>query len=115
MAGISAEDGGLRIGATTTVADLARDPRVADYSALATAAAAVASPQLREMGTVAGNLCQQPRCWYFRHPDLRCWLQKYEADRDLAALADPTDRLAILQEDSTRRALLRTATFRIAS
>jgi xanthine dehydrogenase YagS FAD-binding subunit len=35
----------------------------------------VASPQLREMGTVAGNLCQAVRCWYFRHPDLTCWLR----------------------------------------
>ena len=41
----------------------------------AQAAAAVASPQLREMGTVAGNLCQHVRCWYFRHPDLTCWLR----------------------------------------
>jgi xanthine dehydrogenase YagS FAD-binding subunit len=76
LAGIEVADGALRIGATTTVAELARDPRVADgYAALASAATAVASPQLREMGTVAGNLCQQPRCWYFRHPDLRCWLR----------------------------------------
>jgi xanthine dehydrogenase YagS FAD-binding subunit len=76
LAGIETADGALRIGATTSVAELARDPRVADgYAALATAAAAVASPQLREMGTVAGNLCQQPRCWYFRHPDLECWLR----------------------------------------
>jgi xanthine dehydrogenase YagS FAD-binding subunit len=76
MAGIERRQGVLRIGATTTVADVARDADVAaGYAALATAAAAVASPQLREMGTVAGNLCQQPRCWYFRHPDLRCWLR----------------------------------------
>ena len=39
------------------------------------AARAAASPQLREMGTVGGNLCQQVRCWYFRHPDLTCWLR----------------------------------------
>ena len=44
------------------------------YAALASAAAA-ASPQLREMGTVGGNLCQQRRCWYYRHPDLQCWLR----------------------------------------
>ena len=35
---------------------------------LAQAAALVASPQLREMGTVGGNLCQEPRCWYYRYP-----------------------------------------------
>ena len=58
------------------VADVARDPGVgARFAGLAQAAAAVGSPQLREMGTVGGNLCQQVRCWYFRHPDLQCWLR----------------------------------------
>ncbi len=76
LEGIQQQDGGLSIGATTRVADLARDDRVASrFTALAQAAASVGSPQLREMGTVGGNLCQQPRCWYFRHPDLRCWLR----------------------------------------
>ena len=66
---------GLRIGATVRLADLARHAGVhARYAALAEAAAAAASPQLREMGTVAGNLCQHVRCWYYRHPDLTCWL-----------------------------------------
>jgi xanthine dehydrogenase YagS FAD-binding subunit len=76
MDGISLQDGRLRIGATTSVAALTRDPDIGEgYTALASAAAQLASPQLREMGTVAGNLCQQPRCWYFRHPDLECWLR----------------------------------------
>ena len=75
-AGIEPEGDGLRIGAATRIADVARDPGVAArYAVLAQAAAAVASPQLREMGTVAGNLCQAVRCWYFRHPDLECWLR----------------------------------------
>ncbi len=74
--GIAVEDGRLRIGATESVAALTRNDDVrAGYAALAEAASAAASPQLREMGTVAGNLCQQPRCWYFRHPDLECWLR----------------------------------------
>jgi xanthine dehydrogenase YagS FAD-binding subunit len=75
-AGILAAGQGMRIGAATRVADVARDPDViARFAVLAQAAAAVASPQLREMGTVAGNLCQAVRCWYFRHPDLTCWLR----------------------------------------
>ena len=75
-AGIEPAGEGLRIGAATRIADLARDPDVAArYAVLAEAAAAVASPQLREMGTVAGNLCQAVRCWYYRHPDLQCWLR----------------------------------------
>ncbi|MFV2073705.1 MAG: xanthine dehydrogenase family protein subunit M, partial [Thermoanaerobaculales bacterium] len=60
-------DGGLRIGATTTLAAIAGDETVAErFQALAEAAGAVASPQLRAQGTLAGNLCQKPRCWYYR-------------------------------------------------
>jgi len=66
---------GLLIGAATRVADVAGDDRVAErYAALSQAAGAAASPQLRNQGTVAGNLAQHVRCWYFRHPDLTCWL-----------------------------------------
>ena len=62
-----ANDGGLRIGALTTVAEVARSPLVQErYAALAQAAAEVASPQLRNQGTIGGNLCQKPRCWYYR-------------------------------------------------
>jgi xanthine dehydrogenase YagS FAD-binding subunit len=65
----------LVIGAATRVADVAADARIAErYAALAQAAGAAASPQLRNQGTVAGNLAQHVRCWYFRHPDLTCWL-----------------------------------------
>jgi xanthine dehydrogenase YagS FAD-binding subunit len=72
---ISVTAEGLVIGATASVAKLSRDPAVRDdYAALSQAAASVGAQQLREMGTVAGNLCQAVRCWYFRHPDLTCWL-----------------------------------------
>jgi xanthine dehydrogenase YagS FAD-binding subunit len=68
-----AADGGLRIGAAVTLADLERDARVtARFPALAQAAAAVATTQIRSMGTVGGNLCQRPWCWYFRHPQFPC-------------------------------------------
>ncbi|MGE5234926.1 MAG: FAD binding domain-containing protein [Acidobacteriota bacterium] len=64
--------GGLRIGALTTVAEVAAHPDVCrDYPALAAAALAVASPQLRAQGTLGGNLCQKPRCWYYRG-DFHC-------------------------------------------
>jgi xanthine dehydrogenase YagS FAD-binding subunit len=60
-------DGGLRIGALASLAEIAAHPLVAErYRALAQAAASVASPQLRNQGTLGGNLCQRPRCWYFR-------------------------------------------------
>jgi len=68
LKGISAtKDGGLRIGALATLAEIARHPEVAKgWPALAQGAAAAASPQLRNQGTLGGNLCQRPRCWYFR-------------------------------------------------
>ena len=64
--------GGLRIGALTTLTEVAENRQVRDsYQALAEAAAAVASPQLRNQGTLGGNICQRPRCWYFRG-DFHC-------------------------------------------
>ncbi len=60
-------DGGLRIGALTTLSRIAAsDPVVRLYPALAQGAAAAASPQLRNQGTIGGNICQKPRCWYYR-------------------------------------------------
>jgi xanthine dehydrogenase YagS FAD-binding subunit len=73
LKGISAQpDGSVKIGALTTIADIAASvPIKAKYAVLAQAAAAVASPQLREQGTIGGNICQRPRCWYFRS-DIQC-------------------------------------------
>lgn len=60
-------DGGLRIGALTTIAEIAANPVIREkYAALADAAGVIASPQLRNQGTIGGNLNQRPRCWYFR-------------------------------------------------
>ena len=64
---------GLAVGACTTVADLAEEASVAkDYRLLQQAASVIASPQLRNMGTVGGNLCQRPRCWYYRDAATVC-------------------------------------------
>lgn len=60
-------DGGLRIGALATLAEVVESEVVRTrYRALAEAASCVASPQLRNQGTLGGNLCQKPRCWYYR-------------------------------------------------
>jgi xanthine dehydrogenase YagS FAD-binding subunit len=65
-------DGGLRIGAMTTLAQVAAHPTITQrYAALAEAVGSVATPQLRNQGTLGGNLCQRPRCWYFRG-DFHC-------------------------------------------
>jgi xanthine dehydrogenase YagS FAD-binding subunit len=59
--------GALRISAAARVSDIASDARVREhFPALAQACEAVGSPALRHMGTIGGNLCQRPRCWYFR-------------------------------------------------
>lgn len=58
---------GVRIGGLITLDALARDERVRrDHTALAEAAASVATPQIRNAATLAGNVCQRPWCWYFR-------------------------------------------------
>jgi len=67
LKGIEAKPGGMRIGALTTLGEIAGNKDVVErYRALAEAAGSVASPQLRNQGTIGGNLCQRPRCWYFR-------------------------------------------------
>jgi len=61
------DDGGVRIGALTTITEIAEHPLVKEkYPGLAKAAVEVGSPQLRNQGTLGGNLCQKPRCWYYR-------------------------------------------------
>jgi len=61
------DDGSARIGCAVRLADLATHAGVVErYASLAQAAASVGTPQLRNMGTVGGNLAQRPRCWYFR-------------------------------------------------
>lgn len=58
---------GFFIGAMTKISELAEDDLIQkELTVLAEAAKQVASPQLRNVGTIAGNLCQRPRCWYFR-------------------------------------------------
>jgi xanthine dehydrogenase YagS FAD-binding subunit len=58
---------GLRLGALATLDDvLANDKVREEYPSLAQAAEGVTSPQIRSMGTVGGDLCQRPRCWYYR-------------------------------------------------
>jgi len=66
---IKEEDGMLKIGALARLHDIAVNPTVKDrYSALAIAAHRTASPNIRQMGTIGGNICQDIRCWYYRNP-----------------------------------------------
>ena len=68
LGGISKSGAGLRIGAVATVDELLSNAAVrSEYPSLIQAARGISSPQIRNMGTVGGDLCQRPRCWYFRN------------------------------------------------
>jgi len=64
---------GLKIGALVTLVQLEQHPEIVKgFPGLAEAAASVASPQIRNLGTIGGNLCQRPRCWYYRLEHVVC-------------------------------------------
>ncbi len=68
LGGVAKGPHGLRIGATATFDELANNPAVrSEYPSIHSAVMGIASPQIRNMGTAGGDLCQWPRCWYFRN------------------------------------------------
>ncbi len=73
LRGIRQEGYSLHIGCLTTLADIGRSDLIRDrFSALHHLAGGAATPQVRELATLGGNLCQRPRCWYFRSHDFNC-------------------------------------------
>jgi xanthine dehydrogenase YagS FAD-binding subunit len=73
LQGVQADAKGLRLGALTKLHDVATHPVIlASYTAIAEAAAEAATPQIRNLGTMGGNILQRPRCWYFRNQDVHC-------------------------------------------
>jgi len=86
LRGVGKEEQGWRIGALTTLSELAKldaGKGPGELAVLSQAAAESATPQLRHAATIGGNLLQRPRCWYFRNPLIRCWLKG--GDRCFAA------------------------------
>jgi xanthine dehydrogenase YagS FAD-binding subunit len=76
----TAGTGALRIGAATTIAAIAGNARIAEtYPGIAAAASGLATPQIRQLATLGGNLAQRSRCWYYRNPHVAC-LKKGGAD-----------------------------------
>jgi xanthine dehydrogenase YagS FAD-binding subunit len=66
-------DGAARIGAFSTIAAIAADARINEaYPGLAAAALGLATPQIRHLATLGGNLAQRSRCWYYRNPHIAC-------------------------------------------
>ncbi len=73
LRGITTSTEGLRLGPLSTLSELSEHPEIQrSYSALADAAGHAATPQVRNMATLGGNLMQRPRCWYFRSSDFDC-------------------------------------------
>ncbi|QDU83394.1 4-hydroxybenzoyl-CoA reductase subunit beta [Planctomycetes bacterium Pla163] len=74
LAGIGeVKDGSIRLGANATIAQIAGHPRLrADLPILTEAADSIASPQIRSVATLGGNLNQRPRCWYYRNEEAFC-------------------------------------------
>ena len=118
---VAVAEGGLRIGAGVKLRTLIESATVGTWCpALADAASQVGSPQIRNMATVGGNLCQKPRCWYYRSRffltakeggDI-CFAQEYDtlqhgAARPTCVAAHPSDLAPVL--------LAAEATMRIAS
>ena len=67
LRGVREVNGGLEIGAMTTLTEVVRHPVVREkFSILSTGAEAAASPQIRNQGTIGGNVSQDARCWYYR-------------------------------------------------
>ncbi|MCH8062063.1 MAG: xanthine dehydrogenase family protein subunit M [Chloroflexi bacterium] len=73
LQGMELDSDGLTIGAATTLAEIESRPDIAgSYPLLAQAVSSVATPQVRNVGTIGGNLCQRPRCWYYRSTLFDC-------------------------------------------
>ena len=87
LRGITSSAQGLRIGALTTLGELAEDANIRkNYPAFSEAVLEAASPQIRNLATLGGNLCQRPRCWYFRNGF--GLLPKNEAGKELVAAGE---------------------------
>lgn len=92
---IAATEKGLEIGPLATLTEISEHPEIQkSYAALADAAGHAATPQVRNMATVGGNLMQRPRCWYFRSTEFDC--RKKGNSDDCHAIAGENQYHAIL-------------------
>jgi len=107
MKGVKETADGIEIGALTTISEIERNPVVnKSYKLLAEAAARVASPQIRNTGTIGGNVSQDARCWYYRYglPCYRaggntCFSDTPEGENREHALFDANRCVAVSQSD----------------
>jgi len=88
-------EGNVRIGAAVTLSDLENDALIQSrYSSLPQAARQIGTTQIRNVGTLGGNLCQRPRCMYFRHPHFLCF--KKGGGRCFAVTGEHRDYYSIM-------------------
>lgn len=114
-------DAGVHIGALTTLTELSRHPQIKDgpYQVLAQSARLAASPQLRNMATIGGNLLQDVRCWYYRGP-FDCWLKggdgcpARDGEHHKHALFDQSPCVAVQPSDPATALLALDATVSVA-
>ena len=111
---------GLTLGALATLAQLETHAAVRDrYAVLAEAAGLAATPQLRNMATVGGNLLQRPRCWYYRNSLFTCWLkggeecQAREGENQQHAIFDLSPCVAVHPSDLPTALLVLDAEVRV--
>ena len=106
LRGIRPWQGGLEIGAMTTLTEIVRDGTIKEkYSILLQAAEAAASPQIRNQGTVGGNVSQDTRCWYYRAGGNLCYADTPESiNREHAILG--ADRCVAVSPSDTAPALI---------
>jgi xanthine dehydrogenase YagS FAD-binding subunit len=111
---------GATLGALTTLAQIETSEEIRQsYAVLAEAAALAATPQLRNMATIGGNLLQRPRCWYFRNPHIDCWLKggadcpARDGENQLHAIFDESPCVAVHPSDPAAALLSLDATIDI--
>lgn len=111
---------GVRIGALTTLSAIESNATLlARYTALPEAVAAAATPQLRNMATLGGNLLQRPRCWYFRNALFDCWLkggtecQARDGENEYHAIFDASPCVAVHPSDPPAALVALDATVRL--
>jgi xanthine dehydrogenase YagS FAD-binding subunit len=106
-------NGSFLIGPGQTLTEISDDQRIKkSYRALADAARGVASVQIRNTATIGGNLCQRPRCWYFRSADFHCSRKggdtcfALDGENQYHAIFDNADGCAIVHPSATAVALM---------
>lgn len=121
-AGIEEGDRGVTLGALTTLSEIEQSTLLkAQYPLLTEAAGLAATPQLRNMATIGGNLLQRPRCWYFRNSHIPCWLKggsdcpAKEGENQFHALFGESPCVAVHPSDLASALLALDATVRTQS